>query len=419
MSIIEQKQRIETLMGLDKLKQQINENKDVEFSKKGADGHVYAIVREQHKYYIMEGKQKKGLMVEDLSYVGGIGNKHRDNHPTYERALTHLQLKLQNINESINGVKNNKPIDCFKSEFHLLEEQIKRNKNNANKDSGNWNDMFHSMKVNFNKKNSEVTLLNENKEFDDEVVSDEFENIDGDNVEIDVVADDDCVDCEQEIEYLDYKSLFELISQCNKNKQQITDDLFNLGVTEGNELGVPLTSVEKILSDYDVSIESLISGTEQENVGKIESDDYVELENEDGVEGDDYVELEIEDDVEGDDYVELDEEYEIEFDDSLISDDEVEDVVQDGDEIVFDGVSETAVAGSRTHQTGRKQHTKLSTFPDSRLRPEDKKKKGEIEENTTAGGVGGGYESPLFKNINENIKKLKFDILSDVKLKKK
>lgn len=50
---------------------------------------------------------------------------------------------------------------------------------------------------------------------------------------------------DENVHYLDYKSLFELGDKCRKNSNQIKNDLFNLGVTHGNEFGVPLSEVEK------------------------------------------------------------------------------------------------------------------------------------------------------------------------------
>jgi hypothetical protein len=511
MSIIEQKKRIETLMGLNNVKQHLNEHKDVEFSKKGADGKIYAIVREQHKFYIMEGLPKKDLMVEDLKYISGVGNKHKDNYPNYERALVNLQLKLQNINENVNGIKNNKPIDCFKSEFHLLEEQLKRNKNNANKDNSNWSDTLKKMKVNFDKKNSTVTLMNEGVEDKEDYI--EINNSEEDNeINDDVVANDETIiNDDENVDYLDYKSLFELGDKSYKNSNQIKNDLFNLGVTHGNEFGVPLSEVEKILLNYDISLADILNDKTTEvvddnieydvDLSDINKDETINL-NEDNIDGEvtDYVTKVIAnlnpkavkfsgDKDEGfsvlvkdtnsnfsawvDVYIPNDSkdvsvdwnEYIFNLDNSndikqkrIQEDNEVFDVVtseavnflsekgllvqdengewsysekvnedvelDDEYEIVFENdedeiVDETAIAGSRTHQTGRKQHTKLSSFPDSRLRPEDKKNKGEIEENTTAGGSSGAFEGHLFKEMNESIKTIRRDILNDVSLKKK
>ena len=58
------------------------------------------------------------------------------------------------------------------------------------------------------------------------------------------------------VEY-NYKSLFELGDKCRKNSNQIKNDLFNLGVTHGNEFGVPLSEVEKTLLNYDISLDEI------------------------------------------------------------------------------------------------------------------------------------------------------------------
>ena len=513
MSIIEQKKRIETLMGLNNVKQHLNEHKEVEFSKKGANGKIYAIVREQHKFYIMEGLPKKDLMVEDLKYISGVGNKHKDNYPNYERALVNLQLKLQNINESVNGVKNNKPIDCFKSEFHLLEEQLKRNKNNANKDNSNWGEILKGMKVNFDKKNSTVTLMNEGVEDKEEYIeinNDEEDNEINNDEEDNEINNGDVVN-DENVHYLDYKTLFELGDKCCKNNNQIKNDLFNLGVTHGNEFGVPLSEIEKTLLNYDISLDDILNDKTTEVVDdNIEYDvDLTDINKDDAINlNEDTIDNEVTDYVtkvianlnpkavkfngnkdEGfsvlvkdtnsnfsawvDVYIPNDsKDVSVDWNKYIFNttnsndikqktiqeDNEVFDVVtseavnflsekgllvqdekgewsysekvnedvelDDEHEIAFENdeeeiVDETAIAGSRTHQTGRKQHTKLSSFPDSRLRPEDKKNKGEIEENTTAGGSSGAFEGHLFKEMNESIQTMRRDILNDVSLKKK
>ena len=44
----------------------------IEYQKMGADGNVYAIIREGKKYYIKTASNKKNLLKEDFKYIGGF-----------------------------------------------------------------------------------------------------------------------------------------------------------------------------------------------------------------------------------------------------------------------------------------------------------------------------------------------------------
>lgn len=75
----------------------------VEMTKIGPDGNIYAIVRENHEFYIKISNRKQGvLMVEDFQYIGGLQNKKMECYPTYEKAIKHLNLKFHSLNESLN-----------------------------------------------------------------------------------------------------------------------------------------------------------------------------------------------------------------------------------------------------------------------------------------------------------------------------
>jgi hypothetical protein len=86
-------ERMKELMGI----RSINENKKtsaVELTKVGPDGNVYAIVRENHEYYIKTSAKKSNLMVEDFSYIGGLQNKKSEAYPSYAKAIKQLNLKF-------------------------------------------------------------------------------------------------------------------------------------------------------------------------------------------------------------------------------------------------------------------------------------------------------------------------------------
>jgi hypothetical protein len=92
-------ERMKQLMGI----QPINENKKssaVELTKMGPDGNAYAIIRENHEYYIKISKKNSNLTLEDFSYIGGLQNKKQEAYPTYAKAIRQLNLKFNSLNEA-------------------------------------------------------------------------------------------------------------------------------------------------------------------------------------------------------------------------------------------------------------------------------------------------------------------------------
>jgi len=78
----------------------------LEITKKGPDGKVYAIVRENKYYYIKTADMKEGLVKEDFKYMGGLANKKDFAYPSYAKALKHLNLKFHSLNESLGLVSS-------------------------------------------------------------------------------------------------------------------------------------------------------------------------------------------------------------------------------------------------------------------------------------------------------------------------
>lgn len=73
----------------------------VEFSKKGADGTLYGIIREGNKYYIKScDGGKKGLVKEDYSYIGGFRNRKDYEYSSYANALKQFDLKMASLKEA-------------------------------------------------------------------------------------------------------------------------------------------------------------------------------------------------------------------------------------------------------------------------------------------------------------------------------
>lgn len=94
-------ERMKQLMGIGS----INENKSnivVELTKVGPDGKAYAIVRENHEWYIKTTDKNKGLVAEDFKYIGGLMNKKSEAYPSYAKAIKHLNLKFKSLAEAHN-----------------------------------------------------------------------------------------------------------------------------------------------------------------------------------------------------------------------------------------------------------------------------------------------------------------------------
>jgi predicted phosphohydrolase len=69
-------ERMKTLMGISTL----NENKSnivVELTKLGPDNKVYAIIRENHEYYIKSTDKVSNIVSEDFKYIGGLQIKNK------------------------------------------------------------------------------------------------------------------------------------------------------------------------------------------------------------------------------------------------------------------------------------------------------------------------------------------------------
>jgi hypothetical protein len=94
-------ERMKQLMGIGS----INESKSnivVELTKVGPDGKAYAIIRENHEWYIKTTDKKKGLVAEDFKYIGGLMNKKSEAYPSYAKAIKHLNLKFKSLAEAHN-----------------------------------------------------------------------------------------------------------------------------------------------------------------------------------------------------------------------------------------------------------------------------------------------------------------------------
>ena len=74
---------------------------EIDFIKKGPNGIVYGIIRENHNYFIKTSEKTSGTLVaEDFQYVGGVKNKYDERYHSYAEALKHLNMKFDMLNES-------------------------------------------------------------------------------------------------------------------------------------------------------------------------------------------------------------------------------------------------------------------------------------------------------------------------------
>ena len=110
-------ERMKELMGI----KPINENHStsvIELTKIGPDGNAYAIVRENHEYYIKTTIKKDNLVNEDFKYIGGLQNKKSEAYPSYAKAIKHLNLKFNSLAESFDAGHN---INVFEND-NLVKE---------------------------------------------------------------------------------------------------------------------------------------------------------------------------------------------------------------------------------------------------------------------------------------------------------
>jgi hypothetical protein len=113
-------ERMKTLMGIGN----INENTSkvvVELTKVGPDGNAYAIIRENHEWYIKTTDKKQGLVAEDFKYIGGLQNKKSEAYPSYAKAIKHLNLKFKSLAEACNFEGE---INVFENDNLLTETGI-------------------------------------------------------------------------------------------------------------------------------------------------------------------------------------------------------------------------------------------------------------------------------------------------------
>jgi len=99
----DQVNRMRSLMGMAPIHENVKRSV-VELIKKGPDGRIYGIVRENHEYYIKIANNKPNLIAEDFKYIGGLKNKKEVVYESYSKAIKQLNLKFISLNEA-RGIK--------------------------------------------------------------------------------------------------------------------------------------------------------------------------------------------------------------------------------------------------------------------------------------------------------------------------
>jgi len=100
-------------------------NHTLEYTKKGADGKYYGIVKEFNQYYIKQTSEGKQNLAESYDYIGGYMNKKAYQYDSYNNALKNLELKLSSLNEAYENKVNITTLDPFKKEIVLAEASDK------------------------------------------------------------------------------------------------------------------------------------------------------------------------------------------------------------------------------------------------------------------------------------------------------
>lgn len=113
-------ERMKELMGIST----INENKSnivIELTKMGPDNMAYAIVRENHEWFIKKADKVKNLVAEDFKYIGGLMNKKSEAYPSYAKAIKQLNLKFRSLAEAYNF---NGEINVFENDNLISEAGV-------------------------------------------------------------------------------------------------------------------------------------------------------------------------------------------------------------------------------------------------------------------------------------------------------
>jgi hypothetical protein len=108
--------RMKGMMNITPIKENVSRS-NVELTKVGPDGKAYAIIRENHNYFIKIADGTENLTVESFNYIGGLKHKMDYAYPSYAKAIKQLNLKFISLNESLGSQS---PINTFEDD-NLIE----------------------------------------------------------------------------------------------------------------------------------------------------------------------------------------------------------------------------------------------------------------------------------------------------------
>lgn len=92
--------RMKSLMSYGLQTESKNTNKSVEFTKQGADGKTYAIIREGASYYIKCADKPNEVLAENFDYIGGFMNRSKYRYNSFTDAQKNLDMKMAVVAES-------------------------------------------------------------------------------------------------------------------------------------------------------------------------------------------------------------------------------------------------------------------------------------------------------------------------------
>lgn len=127
------------LMNITPIKESVNPSV-VELTKKGPDGKVYGIVRENKEYYIKVTNKQRNIISEDFKYIGGLQNKKDKSYPSYSKAIKMLNLKFISINEALaqEGKVDTFTNDNLLTEHHNMKPEAKLSPNKSFGDNSEY-----------------------------------------------------------------------------------------------------------------------------------------------------------------------------------------------------------------------------------------------------------------------------------------
>ena len=107
------------------LKTETKQYSAVEYSRKGADGKTYGIIREGNKYHIKVA-DAKNPMKSDYDYIGGFANHKANMYESYANAQKHFDMKMRSLNEAKGKMGSNVESWNMNSKNEVLNEMTEK-----------------------------------------------------------------------------------------------------------------------------------------------------------------------------------------------------------------------------------------------------------------------------------------------------